>query len=247
MSMMLIIQFLVLTAVVSGVIIFVLKKILYDSTQGAVNRLNKETEDVRAKQAELNEKIKQANEELDKRRKEADALVAKMTENAQEKAKEEREKLGNKARQEGEEIIAKAQATKDAMRKAVEKELEIKLVDFSTEVLSVVLSQKAKAVFHEALIEEFMNELEKIDATVITQDVHEAEIITAAPIDKKNKERLSAVLKAKMKREINIKASEDPKLVSGALIKFGSLALDGSLRNFIKEAGTVIKEKVEKS
>ena len=47
--------------------IFFLKKILFDSTQGAVNRLNRETEAVRAKQAELNEKIKQANEELEER------------------------------------------------------------------------------------------------------------------------------------------------------------------------------------
>lgn len=247
MSMMLIIQFLVLTAIVSGVIIFVLKKTLYDSTQGAVNRLNKETEEVRAKQAELNEKIKQANEELEKRRKEADALVAKMTEDAQEKAKEEREKLVTKARQEGEEIIAKAQATKDAMRKTVEKELEMKLVDFSVDVLNVILSQKAKVALHECLVEEFMNELEKIDTSVITQNVNEAEIITAVAIDKKNKEHLSALLKTKMNREISIKASEDPTIVSGALIKFGSLSLDGSLRNFIKEAGTVLKEKVEKS
>ena len=140
MNPMLIVQFLVIQSIFFGLVIFVLKKVVHDDTKGAVNRLNKETEEVRAKQAELNEKIKQANEELERRRKEADALVAKMTEEATEKAKEEREKLVNKARQEGEEIIAKAQATKDAMRKAVQKEIEMKMVDFSVEILNTVLT-----------------------------------------------------------------------------------------------------------
>ena len=247
MNPMLIVQFLVIQSIFFGLVIFVLKKVLHDDTKGAVNRLNKETEEVRAKQSELNEKIKQANEELERRRKEADALVAKMTEEATEKAKEEREKLVNKARQEGEEIIAKAQATKDAMRKAVQKEIEMKMVDFSVEILNTVLTNKATAALHECLIDGFLSELEKIDTTAITQQVSDAEIITAGPIDKKLKEKLSAILKGKLKREVNIKSSEDPKIVSGAILKFGSLALDGSLYNFFKETGLALKEKVEKS
>ena len=102
MNPLIIVQFLIVQTIFFGLIIFVLKKVLHDDTKGAVNRLNKETEEVRAKQAELNEKIKLANEELERRKKEADALVARMTDEATDNAKEEREKLVNKARQEGE-------------------------------------------------------------------------------------------------------------------------------------------------
>ena len=59
MNGMMILQFLVLTAVVSGAIIFFLHRTLIASTDGAVKRLNAETETVRSKQKELNEKIKQ--------------------------------------------------------------------------------------------------------------------------------------------------------------------------------------------
>jgi len=246
MTGLLIIQFLVLTFVVSGVIIFALKKTMYDSTQGAVNRLNKETEEVRAKQAELNEKIKQANEELQKRQKEADALVAKMKEEAEEKAKKEREKLLTKARQEGEEIIAKAQGTKDAIRRAIEKEMDMKAVDVTTTILNNVLSQKAKEALHDCLFSEFLEELQKVDMSVITQAVTEAEVITATPLDKKFKEKLSEVLKTKMKKDISIKTAEDPHIISGTILRFGSLRLDGSLQNFIKQAALTQKEKIEK-
>lgn len=247
MNPLIIVQFLILQTIFFGIVIFVLKKVLHDDTKGAVNRLNKETEEVRAKQAELNEKIKLANEELERRKKEADALVAKMTDQATEKAKEEREKLVSKARQEGEEIIAKAQATKEAMRKQIQKDIETKMVDFSVEILNTVLTQKSGAALHSSLIEDFMAELEKIDMTMITGEVNEAEIITAIPLEKKGKERLSAILKEKLKRDINIKTTEDSKIVSGAILRFGSLVLDGSLHSFFKEAGVLIREKIEKS
>ncbi len=131
MSLMLVIKVTIFVSIIFGVIIFVLKKVMFDSTQGAVNRLHRETEEVRKKQIELNEKIKQANEELVKRRSEADALVAKMTDEAQSKAREEREKIIKKAREDAEEIIAKAQKTKDEMRKTIEREMAIKTVDFT--------------------------------------------------------------------------------------------------------------------
>src|SRR3989338_6115864 len=131
MSGMLILQFLVLTAIVTGAIIFFLYKFLISSTDGAVRRLNAETETVRAKQAELNQKIKEAEEELAKRRKEADDLTKKMITEAEAKAHEERERMVKKAREEGEEIIAKAQNTKEKIRQEILKETELKTIDFS--------------------------------------------------------------------------------------------------------------------
>ena len=68
MNLMFFVQFIVLMFVVVGVIGFFLHKLLIGTTQGAVNRLNSETEATRAKQAELNQKIKEANEELEKRK-----------------------------------------------------------------------------------------------------------------------------------------------------------------------------------
>src|SRR3989338_2038412 len=215
MNPLIIVQFLIVQTIFFGLVIFVLKKVLHDDTKGAVNRLNKETEEVRAKQAELNEKIKLANEELERRKKEADALVAKMTDEATEKAKEEREKLVSKARQDGEEIIAKAQATKEAMRKQIQKEIETKMVDFSVEILNTVLTQKSGVALHNSLVEDFLTELEKIDMAMITAEVNEAEVITATPMEKANKEKLAAILKAKLKRDITIKMTEDIKIVSG--------------------------------
>jgi F0F1-type ATP synthase membrane subunit b/b' len=245
--MMNVVQIVVMFAIVGGVLIFFLRKLLFDSTQGAVNRLNKETEDVRVKQSELNEKIKQANEELAKRKKEADDLVAKMTDEATEKAKEEREKIINKAREEGEEILAKAQRSKEDLRKVIEKEMEMKTVDFTIEILKRLLSKRSNQALHDSLIEDFLSNLEKVDMGVMTQEINSAEIVTAVPLSDLLKAKAMTILKKKLNRNVAVTNKQDSSIVSGAVLRLGSLALDGSLKNLLFEEGTAIKEKIERS
>jgi len=246
MSGILIIQFLVLTAIVSGVLIFFLKKVLFDSTQGAVNRLNRETEDVRAKQVELNEKIKQANEELERRRTEADALVAKMKNQANEEATKEREKLLTKVRQESEDIIAKAQRTKDDMRKELEREMNIKAMDYTFMLLNEALPEKTLAIFNEEMVTAFLDGLESVDMEVISEDVKTAEAVTAMPLPEKYRNRLSDILQKKLGRVIQVEIREDKKIINGMILKFGSLSLDGSLANVLKGKAEELKEKIDK-
>ena len=152
---MLLIKALIFGMIFVGVLGFIFINFMSRNTEGAVSRLNKETEAVRAKQVELNVKIKEANEELVKRKSEADALVAKMTTDAEDKAKEEREKIIKKARAEGEEIITKAQKSREDIRKAVVKEMELRAVDFSVRMLTEVISQNALIAMDECREELF--------------------------------------------------------------------------------------------
>ena len=246
MSFMMIVQFLIVQSIFFGVLIFILKKVLVSDTEGAVNRLNRDTEKVRTQQKELNDKIKQANEELEKRKAEAEALARKMKEEAESKAKEEREKLINKARQEGEEIINKAQRTKDELRKTIEKEMAMKTVDFTFLILNEVLSQKAGKSLNDQMFVEFLDRLEGVDMEMIAPEVDSAEIVTAASVEEKDKNRLAEILEKKLNRPIKINASCDPQIISGAILQFGSLKLDGSLQNAVRETGVALKEKMEK-
>ena len=246
MSWALISQFLILTAIVSGVLIFFLKKILFDSTQGAVNRLNKETEGVRTQQVELNEKIKAANEELKKRRAEADALVAKMNEAAQEQARKEREELFKKARVDGEEIIIKAQQTKEAMRKELEKEMKVKSIDFTVFMLAELFSEKTRESLHDSLTAEFLENLLNVDMEMIQEDVKTAEIISTLPFSEKFQKRLAEILMKKLGRKVEIKTQEDKVLVAGVILKFGGLSLDGSFIAMLKEKAEDVKDRIER-
>ncbi len=245
MNAMLIIQFIVLMFVVCGTIIFFLHRTLVSSTEGAVRRLNTETEGMRSKQKELNEKIKQADEELAKRKKEADELTKKMVEEAEEKVKAEREEMIGKARAEGEEIIAKAQRTRDKMKKAIEAELEIKMVDFCVEIMNKVLSDRSRGALNDNLVQEFIENLKQVNMDQIGPDIDTADIVTVSELNDSNKNQISEIIRSKLNREIKINTTVDTKIVGGVMLQFGSLALDGSLKELVYETSVELKKKVE--
>ena len=245
MGGMLILQFLILMFVVCGTIIFFLHRTLVSSTDGAVRRLTAETEERRSKQKELNQKIKEADEELAKRKKEADDLTRKMIADAEEKAKKEREELIKKARLEGEEIIAKAQNTRDKIKAVIEQEVKLKMVDFTMEILYKILTDKARGALNDQLMTEFVENLEHIDMSKIGTDIEVAEIISVSSLDEKVKDKIVTIIKSKLNRDIKINAMVDEKIIGGVMMRFGSLALDGSLREMILDEGRNLKKKVE--
>jgi len=244
--MMFVIKVIVVAVIFNAVLIFILKKVLFTSTQGAVYRLNKDTEKVRQQQSELNEKIKQANEELVKRRQEADALVSKMKEQADEEAKKEREKILNRARAEAEGVIEKAQQTKDDIRRELEKEMELKAVDFTVLILNEILSERSMAALNQSLFDEFLSDLKSLDMEMIGDEVTSAEVVTAQKFDEKLISQLKSVLKEKLGRDVEVKATEDKEIIGGIILRFGSLRVDLSFKTIIPETGSAVKEKIEK-
>lgn len=243
---MLVFKILFLGLIFIGVVIFILKKVMFDSTQGAVNRLSRETEMVRAKQAELNQKIKEANEELAKRRAEADALVLKMKEEAENKAKEERDKMIAKARQDSEEIITKAQRTKDDIRKVLEKEAELKALDLASLLLEETFTKNALAALNDALIEEFIENLDTVDMSMVASSIETVDVVTTIPLKDQFRQRMSEILEKKLERSLKINSTQDQTIISGIMIQFGSLTLNGTLKYLLQEQGMSMKDRMEK-
>lgn len=241
----LIIKFIFLTGLVSGTIIFFLHRALISGTEGAVKRLNEEIEKTNRKQAELAQKIKEADEELAKRQAEAKRLTEQMRTEAEEQSKAEREKIVAGARHEGEEIIAKAQVATQKLKLELEKEMDAKAVNFGMQLLNTILSEEAKGALDEILVTEFTENLKNIDMSKINPDIDTVEIITLNPLSDSVKQQLSQIIKGKLKRELTVKSTVDNKIGGGVLLKFGSMALDGSIRNLIREKALGLTQQIE--
>jgi F0F1-type ATP synthase membrane subunit b/b' len=243
---MLMIKAIVFGMILTGVLGFAFWRFASKSTETALSRLDRETEAVRQKQIELTDKIKQANEELMKRRAEADALVAKMKEDASDTAQKEREKIVNKARQDAEEIINKAQRTKDDMRKVIEQEMHLKAIDFTVLMMNEIFSDRIKKAVNRDLIEEYLDGLQKVDMSIVDDALTEAEITTVDTIEPDIQKRLEEIIIGKLGRPLQLKLTVDREVLAGIVIRFGSLRLDGSLYNLLKEKGIEMKERLER-
>ncbi len=240
-----VIGFLTLMFIVVVFISLALRWVYISSTKGAMKRLEEDIAKANAKQAELSNKLKEAEEELMKRKAEARQLAEKMRAEAEEASKAERERILAEARKEAEEIITKAQNSKDKIRQELQKEFDLKVYETAMKVLNEILSEKAKGAFDEVLVEEFLSALKDTDMSRISPDINEVEVITQNPLPSTVKAKISEILKEKLKRSIVIKDSVDTSLGGGIILKFASMALDGSMRNFIREKAYALMSQTE--
>lgn len=246
MSWNLIIQFLALTAFISGLIIFALYMVLIRTVDGAKQRLDRDAEAARQREAELNQKIKEADAELQRRQKELDGMERKMRQELEEQANKQKEELVQKARTEAEEIITKAQNAREGIRREIEKNMEVKIVDYAVKVLSDVLSNASKDTLDQQLFNEFVEKLKGVDLSRLGPDVKTADIITANALSQSNLQVISSVFKEKLGREMKFNPKIDKTVLSGVVLQFESLLLDGSLQNSCKESATALKQQIEK-
>ena len=242
----LIIQFLILTVVISGGIIFALYMVLIKTVDGAKQRLDHDAEQARQREAELNQKIKEADAELQRRNKELDIMEKKMRQELEEQTNKQKEEMINKARAEAEEIITKAQNAREGIRREIEKNMEIKIIDYAAGITTEIMSVKVKEALDKYLIAEFIEKVSKVDMSRISPDIKAAEVISATTVPEPLMTELAKVFKEKLSRDIKLNPKIDPSVVGGIVLMFESLQLDGSLQNALKESANALKQQVEK-
>jgi F0F1-type ATP synthase delta subunit len=247
MDWKLVLQFLLLLTIVPAVIIVVLHRVFFAGVENAKKRLDHDAESARAREAELNRKIRQADEELAQRKKELDALGVKMKGDLEAEAAKHKEELVGKARKEAEEIITKAQNAAEGVRRDIEKTMDLRIIDYTTKILDEVLAKKARGALERDLIEEFIDQLKLIDMSKLSSEAKSADLVTVNGLADADVQKIAEIIRSKTGREMVLTPKVDPEHISGVILKFGSLQLDGSLRSAIRDCALALKTQVEKS
>ena len=246
MNSQLVVLFIILQIIVVAGIIFTLYQVFVSQVDGAKQRLERDADAARAKEAELNRKIRQADEELAARKKELDNLERKMKGDLEAEAIKHKEELIQKARSEAEEIIVKAQGAAEGIRRDVEKQMELKVVDHTIKVLDEVLSKKARLALEKDLVDEFIVQLANVDMSKISMEIKAADVVTTQGLGEADLRRIGEIVRAKTGRDISLHPKTEGGHISGVVLQFGSLHLDGSLKSAIREVAANLKAEIEK-
>jgi F-type H+-transporting ATPase subunit delta len=70
------------------------------------------------------------------------------------------------------------------------------------------------------------------------QNVTDVEVVSAVPLDQRQTERLAAALRDRLGREVRLHCRSDPGLIGGAVVRAGSLLIDGSLTGKLERLET---------
>mgnify|MGYP003394383769 CR=1 FL=1 len=230
--------------IISATVIIILKRIIFQDTTSAINRLNKLDTMNREKERTLVAKLDETEKYFETRKKELEDEEKRLKLEAQRAANQLQEDIVKKAKIEAEDIVKKAQASKDKMRADAVIEAESKIIDFCREILGHVLSGVVQTQMNEQIIQEFMKELEAADISRVGKDISTVEIATGRSINDETKKIIKSLLDNKLGRPITVTVKEEHELLGGVVMKFGTMVIDGSLREHLREVSEKMKEEL---
>lgn len=225
--------------------IFFLRKIFYGDTQSALNRLDTVYQDLLAKQKDLTQKIETAEKEYAQKKEEAAKIADKMTMQAMDEVRQKKDDILKAAKAEAEEIVTKAHASSDKFYREIEKKVMSKMVESAADLLKNSLSEETLTVLHRQLLKEFLDRGKEFDLSNVDPTLKSMTVKTAFVLSDQDKTQIKAFLTDKLKRSIEIEEAVEQTLSAGVLLQFGTLMLDGSLANYIREHSLQTKKKIE--
>jgi len=233
---MLIVSLILFQIIIFAVLIFVFRKVMTKNVISAIRYIEELNQDYTKKEQEINRQLEEtklkSQEIINKAQEEAEKLKTQIIKEAE----SERDKIIGQARTQSTEIIQQADKSRQALLQEVEERIDKEAINKACQLLEDTLPEQFKQNVHlhwvEELIENGFNNLEHLR---IPQDLQEVKIVSAFTLTGEQRKNLFKKLKDVFGREVALKEEVDPKVVAGLIISMGSLVLDGSLRNKIKE------------
>lgn len=231
-------------AVVLVAVVLVIRRLLLSETAQAVNRIKQVETEVRKREEAIRREIDEHEKDFTRKKAEAEADLQKRREDGEKEVFRMRDQVLTDGKKEAERIIDTAKKSEEKIRRQISLEMEEKSVDYALQVFKLVFSEKLNEQLNSAFIDELLDALQEIDASVITIDGNDALFTSSHAMAVPQKTRLEKLLAEKFNVAVKVDEKVDPALLAGLVFKLGSLEIDGSLRNRLQEAAAEVKKSI---
>ena len=238
---MLIIQLIIIQVLTFLALVFVLRKIIYSASYLETKRLQQLNEENSKKTQELAAMLEDAQRQCQEKMESAEKEAKRLKSQAEEEIGKLKEDVLNKARQEGERIVNQALNTKEKLKEEIESKMVEKSIEQSLKLIHAVLSAQNQLSLHQGLVDNILEEIEKTEPEKLKINIYQGKLLTPYEITIPKREKIIAVLSKKSGKEISLEEEIDKNIIAGITIKLGSLVIDGSLANKLKEAAEALK------
>jgi F0F1-type ATP synthase delta subunit len=218
------------------VLVLVVKRLLLNDTMKAVGRIQEVEAELRKKEDGIRREIQEHEKTFAKQKVQAEEEIQRHKTQTEKELGRLRDQMLAEAKKESDRIMEQAHKNEERFRQRIVQEMEQKAVGYAGEIVRLVLGEKVSEEVNREFNEELIEALEGVDADSITVDSDEGEVKTSQAMMAEQKKRLDELLSGKFGRPIRLVERIDPGLLSGMILKLGSLEIDGSLRNRLEEA-----------
>ncbi len=229
------IQLIIIQVITFVIIIVFLRKLLYTETTKESDRLKKLRDDFFLKEKELQSRIELAGKEAEGKAEKAEEDAREYLRVKEKEAEEMKQSVISKARDQAEEMIRTAVNSKAKIREEIELEVKKNVPGAAVRIFKEALPQAAIEMIHGELVQEMVDIIKKMERGVFKTRVQKGELLAPYPIRKAEKERIVSALSERAGYDISLTEREDKGLVAGIAVKLGSLVIDGSLENKLRQ------------
>lgn len=233
---MLIISLIILQIIIFVVLIMVFRTIMTQNVSKATSHLEALNQEYVRKEEQAHEHVSQAQQQ-------ADVLLQKAQEEAQtlkidaaKRAEEEGQVALNQARTQAQDIMQQAQRAKEQLLAEINERIERRASIKAGELLTQCLPEDFMKELHIRWVKDLLDQgLGAVQRLHIPADINDIKIVSAFSLTQEQKHLLSQKLEQSLGRRLELHHEEDSALVAGLVIHAGSIVLDGTLVNKVKE------------
>jgi len=218
-------------------IVFVLRKLLYSESAKEMIRLRKLKEETAIKQKELQQKIDAAQDVYKEKMREAEEKSRAFRIRSEEEAVELRKKVLAKAKEDADQIVKSAFNAREKMREEISEEMRAQAPVLASRIFKEVLSSDVREMAHKELIRDVVAKIKKAEKMIFSPRIERGEVVSAYPLSKDDKSEMELLIRGNLGYEVPLLEREDGRLAAGVLLKIGTILIDGTLDNRLKQVG----------
>jgi F0F1-type ATP synthase delta subunit len=232
-------------AVVLVVLVLVIRRLLLSDTLNAIEKIRQVETEVRKREETVRREIEEHEAELARRKQEAEDALQKHKQEMDKELSRLREQVTVEAKREGEKIMDQARRSEEKLRQQILQDMEEKAVQYGAEVFKLVCSERMTQELNHQFVSELLDALDEVDSNQLTVESGEAEFVVSHPLAPDVRQRLVDLLRSKFGAEVTVRETLDSSLLSGLILKIGSMEIDGSLRTRLTAAAGEVKKQIK--
>ncbi len=234
--MEILIPMIILQVVTFAALVFVLRKLMYSASTEEARRLKHMEEEYIRRTQELALKMDSVDKEYKAKVNIAEEEARHIREQAKVEAEKIRDESLTRAHDESERIVNQAINTRNKIRQELESQLQDKAFEIARGLIPKIIESKHQKALHAGLAEEMVDALEGIPPEKFAVSPDKGEVTAAYELGKDAVEKMAAVISKKAGKKIVLTEKIDKTTVAGAVIRLGSIIIDGSISGRLRDA-----------
>ncbi len=240
---MLIVSLVILQVIIFSALIFILRRVMSTNVVSATRHLEDMNREYLKKEEELNKRFEELKQQSQDIMNNSQEEARKIKADALKDAESVKNQIVEEARKQSDVMIQQADNARLALLGELDQKINERAVFKASDILIESLPESIRLEIHRRWVEDLIaRSFQSLDMARLSPGVNEATVVAAFELNPEQRGALTARIRERLGREIQLKEKTDPGIVAGLVVTIGDLFLDGSLRFKIQEAARALRQ-----